>query len=765
MKADLRQIGVIVTRPEAQAESLLNRIHEHGGKGFLVPALAIVNARNSKGAKRILSQSDQNDYFLFTSPNSVIFAKKLGFKFPVDKGYISIGLGTEKALHAEGITHDVNDKIITAPKPYTSEALIETLKSYDLTDQSVLIVSGEGGRRLLGDALTEQGAKTKYVNVYRRVKPKTFALEPVTTYIKEHPVLLTLTSSEAIDTLLPALQDAELMETIDAVIVGSDRLANHAIDVGFHNPIVAQSALEDDLWDAIVTYSESLTQTDNNEATMQENNDTKKTPKEELESIETADTVGAESSNSPAKNDTPEKKSSAKSDVIGANNKKTNKTNKAKKEFVEMPLGPTPEESTPVVTEKVVEKKGGGIAWLACAIALGSLGFSSYLYLNPPAQKAIEAPALDTSHIDNAIATLKGDLSSVQSQLQTLPKTAEKVDLSGLDSAQKAIENLTKKVDNLTVIQSQNQKMESMIEALKEANSALQTDFNDQKVLLTGITDLAKDASKRADTLAVELAQNKITQDSTIIEARELIKTIKNTTDLDTFKLAEIEYLLKFAKYKLEYERDTDSAINVLETAKARMAGIEAIPFTVAIGHVDATLEMLKTFNDNNQHRDVTAAKLFEITKEIAHAPLKEDGAIAAFRDKIYSTQKEIETDKAWYKNILSSLVFVEQETVEPPKLMAELDSLYIQHNIQVQLSAARLALLQNMPALHKDSVTLARTWIVEYFDPRDASVAKAVAELDLMLEQDYSQALPDVTPAILAFSAAIEARQPKGGQ
>src|SRR5699024_4712290 len=204
-----------------------------------------------------------------------------------------------------------------------------------------------------------------------------------------------------------------------------------------------------------------------------------------------------------------------------------------------------------------------------CAIALGSLGFSSYLYLNPPAPKSVETPAVDTSHIDNAIATLKGDLSSVQSQLQTLPKTAEKVDLSGLDSAQKAIENLTKKVDNLTVIQSQNQKMESMIEALKEANSAHQTDFNDQKVLLTGITDLAKDDSKRANTLAVELAQNKITQDSTIIEARELIKTIKNTTDLDTFKLAEIEYLLKFAKYKLEYERDTDSAINVLETAKA----------------------------------------------------------------------------------------------------------------------------------------------------------------------------------------------------
>lgn len=139
--SSLQEIGIIVTRPKGQSQSFINRLQNRGYQAFDLPGILIVPTKDQKKAIDTLRQIDQYDYCLFTSPNSVKFGKRLQLDFDKIKAFIAIGSGTENALKP----YLNGKKILTAPKPYTSEALVQTLKAHGMQDQSVLIVSGEGG--------------------------------------------------------------------------------------------------------------------------------------------------------------------------------------------------------------------------------------------------------------------------------------------------------------------------------------------------------------------------------------------------------------------------------------------------------------------------------------------------------------------------------------------------------------------------------------------------------------------------------------------
>lgn len=759
---NLHPWGIIVTRPKAQAASLLERIKAHNGQSFWLPLLTINYPHNKKGAKNIIHKSAQNDYYLFTSPNAVLYAKKLGFSFPKEKQYIALGKGTEHHLKEEGVD---SKHLITGPKPYTSEALLAFLKAYPLKEQSILIFSGEGGRRLLGDGLHAQGAKTKYVDVYRRVRPTSLNLNPITTYIKEHPVLLTITSEEAFQTLLPFLQEQALLHQLSTIIVGSERLASIVKKAGFSRPIVAASALEEDLWQAITRYVTNNPQSQYNSQNSSSQIKSNSPPLTPL----SPSTKIVKDNEATMQKDSKDEKKNIENEIID----KEDNTNPSSSEPASHVNNPPHEASLPKK-----EDDQSKIGWVAAFMALLSLGVSSYLFFNPPSNK--EAALMPTAHFDSeayesaltktqeALAQLKTELSELGSSNESITEAILETPLltnltEQVDSTDEKLQELSETLDALLLSQDQDSEiLETLNFAFKNLQSEqtqLTTTMDEQKVVLASVSDESTDMLAELHKLQSDLAQNKIKGESTLIEARNLINTIKSTTDLTAFKVAEIDYLLTFAKYKLTFEKDTQGTIEVLKSAKLRMEESE-LPFKVALNYLEDTLERLESHQTKNQSQAVVGKKLFEITLLINDAPLKEEGAMAALRDKIYQTQQTIEQNSKWYKNLLTSLFFVEEDSIEPPKLMSEHDGLFVKHNIQTQLSAARLALLQNMPTLFQDSLTLARSWIADYLDPRNESVAQSLAEIDVMLEQNWSAELPDITPIILAFKSTLEARK-----
>lgn len=760
---NLHPWGIIVTRPKAQATSLLERIKAHNGQSFWLPLLEISFPHNKKGARHIISKSTQNDYYLFTSPNAVLYAKKLGFSFPREKQYIALGKGTERHLKEEGVSQKY---LLTGPKPYTSEALLTFLKAYPLNEQSILIFSGEGGRRLLGEGLQAQGAKTKYVDVYRRVRPVNLDLSPIVTYANEHPVLLTITSEEAFQTLLPFLKKEALLDKLSTIIVGSERLAAVVKKTGFSHPLVAASALEDDLWQAITQYVTNDLQPQYNGKDSPKKLDDSSTP---LSPSSTPSTQISKDNEAAMQKDSKDEKKDIK-------NKNVNQDEEITPPVPESTLhnNTSPHSEPPPLKEESQSK----IGWVAAFIALISLGISSYLYFTPNSKEAatLDASAhFDSEAFESTLTETQEELSLLKTELTKLATSKESTTEDIFDTT--LFTNLTEQVDTTdeklnqlsetleTLLLSQNQDNETLeklsfaLENLQNEQNQLTTTMDEQKIVLAAMSDDSTDILTELHKLQTDLAQNKIKGESTLIEARNLINTIKNTTDLAIFKVAEIDYLLTFAKYKLTFEKDTQGAIDILETAKLRMEESE-LPFRVTLNYLEEALTELEAYQTKNQSQATIGEKLFDITLLINEAPLKEEGAMATLRDKIYQTQQTIEQDKKWYKNLLSSLFFVEEERIEPPKLMSEYDGLFIKQNIQTQLSAARLALLQNMPTLFQDSLTLARSWIDDHLDPRSEIVAQALAEIEVMLEHDWSTALPDITSIIFAFKSTLEARK-----
>ena len=161
--ADLAGLGVLVTRPARQAESLCTLIEAQGGRPVRFPALDIQPPQDPSAARRLLAQSW--DLLIFVSANAVSEALALAGGLP-DGIRLAVGAGTAQALAAAGWP------AVRVPERADSEGLLALPELAEVAGRRILILRGEGGRALLGDSLVQRGAEVVYAEVYRRLVPQ-----------------------------------------------------------------------------------------------------------------------------------------------------------------------------------------------------------------------------------------------------------------------------------------------------------------------------------------------------------------------------------------------------------------------------------------------------------------------------------------------------------------------------------------------------------------------------------------------------------------
>ncbi|MEM1174038.1 MAG: uroporphyrinogen-III synthase [Pseudomonadota bacterium] len=159
--AELAGRGVLVTRPVAQSEELVDAIEAAGGDAVCLPALEIAGLDETSIDTQLASLPDP-DITLFVSPNAVRFG------LPYAKGLVgSIGPGTAGAIRALDRAVD-----IVPEGGYNSEHLLMTPALSDITGKTIRIVRGQSGRELLGQTLAHRGARVDYLSVYTRRRPE-----------------------------------------------------------------------------------------------------------------------------------------------------------------------------------------------------------------------------------------------------------------------------------------------------------------------------------------------------------------------------------------------------------------------------------------------------------------------------------------------------------------------------------------------------------------------------------------------------------------
>lgn len=240
MSANLQQAAILVTRPEAQAETLCHLIETHGGQAIRFPTLSITIQRPDD---QELQQALASDWLIFTSKNAVDFAlQAFDGKMARSQGpaIAAVGGATAERLRQAGLFVDC-----VPASEFNSEGLLTEAAMHEVTGKRCVIVRGVGGREKLADELRKRGAEVRYLEVYRRNRPD-LDNRALLERLRQHQLAITtITSEEALHNLLSMLDDfgTAALRTLPMIVV-SDRIRQTAEALGFKTVAVSRQATD-----------------------------------------------------------------------------------------------------------------------------------------------------------------------------------------------------------------------------------------------------------------------------------------------------------------------------------------------------------------------------------------------------------------------------------------------------------------------------------------------------------------------------------------
>jgi len=161
--------GVVVTRPEAQAESFADLLHDLGARVIHFPTIRIAPPSSWEACDAALERLDTYQWIIFTSANGVsAFFQRLrasGRDIRDLKGIrlCTIGPATAEAMAAMGVAVDL------VPAEYISEGVVKAFEGQDIRGARILLPRAETARDVIPEGLAGQGARVDVVTVYRTV--------------------------------------------------------------------------------------------------------------------------------------------------------------------------------------------------------------------------------------------------------------------------------------------------------------------------------------------------------------------------------------------------------------------------------------------------------------------------------------------------------------------------------------------------------------------------------------------------------------------
>jgi len=257
----LKGVGVLVTRPRAQAAELVKAIQSQGGRVICFPVIEIV-PRNTTEVAAVAAALPNPDIAIFVSQNAVAH----GLSHATGAAKAAVGPATAAAIRAAGQTVE-----IVSSQGYDSESLLAEPAFCDVAGKQVLVIRGgngqEGrGRELLADTLRERGANISYLPVYERslplINPELLA-EVETAWRDGRINAVTVMSVETLNNLSTLLPEwcAQQLENVPLVTPAA-RVIKEVLDrYPASSPVLAPGPQAADMVDAIIALPQYTGQT------------------------------------------------------------------------------------------------------------------------------------------------------------------------------------------------------------------------------------------------------------------------------------------------------------------------------------------------------------------------------------------------------------------------------------------------------------------------------------------------------------------------
>jgi uroporphyrinogen-III synthase len=234
--------GVVVTRPRELAEPFVQLLEQRGARALVFPAIEIQPLPPAPQLGRVA----EFDIVVFVSPSAVRVALRALPPWPGGLAGAAIGSGTKRELERAGIA-----PVIAPAAGADSEALLAAPEMQHVAGKRVLIVRGDGGRALLGDALAARGARVEHAECYRRVRPRNDAAPLLAAWRRREVDAVTVLSAQALDNFIDMTAGA--LATATAHFVPHERVAAHAESRGVREIVIAAPG-DDAMIERLVAY-------------------------------------------------------------------------------------------------------------------------------------------------------------------------------------------------------------------------------------------------------------------------------------------------------------------------------------------------------------------------------------------------------------------------------------------------------------------------------------------------------------------------------
>lgn len=232
----------------------------------------------------------------------------------------------------------------------------------------------------------------------------------------------------------------------------------------------------------------------------------------------------------------------------------------------------------------------------------------------------------------------------------------------------------------------------------------------------------------------------------------------------DDWKLAEAEYLLRFADQRVLLERNSSNAVALAQTADEILRQLNDADLHPVRRALSTEIGELRLAGDID--REGVYLRLTALAQQIEQLPLVQ--SLAENDDPwLLDEETPTETESVWAKikrganrllQKFSHHLRVRDHTQPVPAILAPDSQAYLRQNMRLMVEQAQLAFLRDEAQIYQASLEKAEAWLDTHFPltPRSVAVRAEISELQNVT---LTQSLPTFAESTRLLKTYIEQR------
>lgn len=246
--------GIVITRPEKQADDLAQLLIKEGANPIHFPTIKIVPPASWRELDNAIKKLEDYDWLIFTSANGVAYfferlsAKGKDIRDLKGIKICCIGPATARQVQEKGIRVDL------VPGEFISEGILKSFSRTNLKGKKILIARAAQARDVLPEGLKKLGAQVDVVTAYETISSGKKKKELEELFKENHVDVITFTSSSTVNNFVKIMgNNFKLPESVKIASIGPVTAAT-AQKAGFTVDIHQEEYTMEGLVDALANY-------------------------------------------------------------------------------------------------------------------------------------------------------------------------------------------------------------------------------------------------------------------------------------------------------------------------------------------------------------------------------------------------------------------------------------------------------------------------------------------------------------------------------